>query len=93
MRIPTSLVLLSGLFLCQPTLAADIKNGKALLDANCFKCHDTSVYQRGDKGRIHSMAALKKQVRRCEQTLGLTWFDDQIDDVSQYLNATFYKFK
>ena len=88
-----SIALFTSLLLSQPALAADLKNGKALHDANCFKCHDTSVYQRGDEGRVHSIAALEKQVRRCEQTLGLTWFDDQVADVTHYLNATFYKFK
>ncbi len=26
-------------------------------------------------------------------TLGLKWFDEEIDDVTAYLNKTFYQFK
>ncbi|MFZ5619795.1 MAG: c-type cytochrome [Pseudomonadota bacterium] len=72
--------------------AADLKAGQALHDANCLKCHDSAVYTREDR-RVGSLAGLRKQVIRCEQSLGLTWFDDQIDDVVHYLNATYYKFQ
>lgn len=93
MRLTLSLALCCGVLASQATFAADLKNGKALHDGSCFKCHDTSVYQRGKDGRVQSLPALDKQVRRCEQTLGLTWFDDQVEDVTHYLNATFYKFE
>lgn len=72
--------------------AADLKAGQALHDANCLKCHDSAVYTRENR-RVGSLVGLRKQVVRCQQSLGLTWFDDQIDDVVQYLNATYYKFK
>jgi len=71
--------------------AADLRAGQALHDANCLKCHDSAVYTRDDR-RVGSPAGLRKQVIRCEQSLGLTWFDEQIDDVVHYLNATYYKF-
>ncbi len=71
--------------------AADLKAGQALHDANCLKCHDSAVYTRNDR-RVGSLAGLRKQVIRCEQSMGLTWFDEQIDDVVHYLNATYYKF-
>ena len=92
MHLNKSLLLISSILLSQPALA-DMKAGKALHDENCFKCHDQGVYQRGKDGRVHSYPALTQQVRRCEQTLGLTWFDDQVTDVADYLNATYYKFK
>jgi cytochrome c2 len=71
--------------------AADLTQGKTLLDKNCFSCHDTSVYTRSDR-RITSLPGLHKQVQRCEQSLGLTWFDEDIDNVSSYLNKQYYKF-
>lgn len=72
--------------------AADLQAGQALHDANCLKCHDSAVYTRGDR-RVGSLAGLRKQVIRCEQSLGLTWFDEQIDDVVHYLNTNYYKFQ
>lgn len=78
--------------------AADIERGKQLHEENCLKCHTSimggdpnSIYTREDR-RIGSLAALDKQVRRCKTSLGVSWPDDQIDDVVTYLNETFYKF-
>jgi hypothetical protein len=73
-------------------LAADVKNGKQLQQKNCMSCHDDSMYTR-DELRVKSLASLRTQVQRCESTLGLTWFDEETDDVTAYLNKSFYKFK
>lgn len=70
--------------------AADLKAGQALHDAHCMKCHDSSIYTREDR-RVTSLEGLRKQVARCELSLGLTWFDDQRENVVQYLNSTYYK--
>jgi cytochrome c553 len=70
--------------------AAD--NGATLHQEHCTSCHDDSVYTRKDR-RVTSLAGLKKQVRRCELSQGLKWFDEDVDDVVNYLNKTYYKFK
>ena len=74
-----------------PATAAD-DNGAVLHQENCTSCHDDSVYTRKDR-RVTSMAGLKKQVQRCELSLGLKWFEEDVDDVVSYLNSTYYKFK
>ena len=73
-------------------LAADIENGKKLQQKHCMSCHDDSMYTR-DERRVNNLASLRTQVQRCESTLGLTWFDEEVDDVTTYLNKSFYKFK
>lgn len=72
-------------------MAADISNGKSLQQKNCMSCHDDGVYTRSDR-RVTTMEGLTKQVKRCELSLGLQWFDDDINDVTGYLNESFYKF-
>ena len=72
--------------------AANLDNGKKLVDGNCTKCHDERVYTRPDR-RVTTLDGLNKQVRRCEQSLGLKWFDEEIDDVAAYLNETYYHLK
>jgi hypothetical protein len=42
---------------------------------------------------VTSLASLESQVRRCEQSLGLKWFEDDITDMAGYLNTHYYKFK
>ena len=72
--------------------AADPANGESLHDGNCFKCHGTEIYTRKDH-RVTSRPGLTKQVNRCQLALGLSWFDDEIEDTAEYLNAQFYHLK
>jgi cytochrome c553 len=72
--------------------AANLGNGKALVEANCTKCHNERVYTRPDR-RVTTLDGLNKQVRRCELSLGLKWFDEDIDDVAAYLNQNYYHLK
>lgn len=78
--------------------AANIERGKELHDGYCISCHasmlggdGTAIYTRVER-RIDSMEALQHQVRRCKTSLDASWPDDQVDDLLEYLNQTFYKF-
>jgi len=71
---------------------ADAERGQQLHDEHCMKCHDSGVYTRENR-RVADQAALVKQVKRCELNLGLRWFDSDINDVVQYLDQSYYKFK
>ncbi len=71
--------------------AADIGNGDDLHFENCTGCHDASVYTREDR-RVKSLSQLGTRVRFCKDAIGLTWFDDEVDDVIEYLNKTYYHF-
>ncbi len=75
-----------------PAGASDLAHGKQLKQTNCMSCHGDEMYTREDR-KITTREGLRNQVRRCELTLGLQWFDEDIDDVSGYLNNAFYKFK
>ncbi|MDH3631855.1 MAG: cytochrome c [Gammaproteobacteria bacterium] len=71
--------------------AADIDNGDDLHFTNCTGCHDDSVYTRENR-LVGSLPRLGAQVRFCKDSLGLTWFDDEVEDVIGYLNQTYYHF-
>ncbi len=71
--------------------AFDPDNGKQLVNSNCLECHGTEVYTRGDR-RVKTRKGLTTQVKRCEQALGLTWFDDEVEDTAEFLNNSYYKF-
>ena len=79
-------------FMAPPAGAADIEAGKQLVATHCYKCHGTEVYTRADR-RVTTLPQLHSQVRRCELSLGLTWFDQDIENVADYLNKEFYRFK
>ena len=71
--------------------AADIENGDDLHFEHCTGCHDSSVYTRENRN-VRSLERLGSQVRFCKNSLELTWFDDEVDDVIEYLNKNFYHF-
>ena len=86
---PIALCLLAGAL---PGYAADAAHGKTLQQDKCMSCHDNDVYTRKDR-KVKSLAGLKTQVQRCELALGLQWFNEDVDDVTTYLNDGFYHFK
>ncbi|HGG58977.1 MAG TPA: cytochrome c [Gammaproteobacteria bacterium] len=101
---PTTKTLSTLVFASLFTLTAqagetpDAAHGKALHDKNCTGCHTnmtggdgSALYTRSHR-KVTSKARLEAQVRRCEGNLKLDWFDDDIHDVVEYLNKTWYKF-
>ncbi len=72
--------------------------GKALIQQYCISCHASSfggdgsgIYTR-EYRKVRSMAGLKAQVTSCNTMLNLKWFDDEEQQVVQYLNAMYYHF-
>lgn len=80
-----------ALVLAFAAAAADIENGDDLHFENCTGCHQESVYIR-DHRNVGSMERLVLQVRFCKDTLELSWFDEDVDDVVEFLNQNYYRF-
>jgi hypothetical protein len=68
-----------------------IAHGEKAHSEHCVKCHTDSVYTRENR-RVKSIDALGKQVRRCRDNIGISWFDEDTDAVVQFLNQKYYKF-
>jgi hypothetical protein len=86
-----SIAILVLLNLALPAAAADIENGDDLHFENCTGCHDETVYTRENR-TVQSMQRLGLQVEFCKDTLELTWFDEDVDDVVEFLNRNYYLF-
>lgn len=80
-----------ALLLAGTAAQADSAAGKALHDKHCTKCHGADIYTRKDR-IVRNLEHLNKQVTRCQLSLGVNWFDDDIANVVEYLNANYYKF-
>jgi CxxC motif-containing protein (DUF1111 family) len=65
---------------------------KILHDGNCLSCHKPDIYTRAER-RVTSKEKLSTQVRMCVQQLQLTWFDEETESVTEYLNREFYNFE
>lgn len=96
-------LLLIGLLPALASLSASaadnaLSAGKKLVDAHCISCHASSyggdgsgIYTR-EYRKVRSLNGLKAQVTNCNTMLNLKWFDDEEQQVVQYLNHTYYHF-
>lgn len=57
----------------------------------CLDCHGTSVYLPPQR-KINSLEALRKDVRRWGDYYAPALSEQDIEDVTAYLNRDFYKF-
>jgi len=71
--------------------AADIENGDDLHFENCTGCHQENIYTRENRN-VRSMERLGLQVRFCKDSLELSWFDEDVDDVVEFLKQNYYHF-
>ncbi len=96
-NIMTTFLVIAGLLLSTASSVAfaegNIANGKKLFTGSkCNQCHTSSVFTKPDR-KVTSLPKLEKQVRLCDSNLNTNWFDDEIIDVTAYLNKQYYKFK
>jgi len=72
--------------------------GQTLHDEKCIACHQSmtnnqpsTVYTRSDR-KVKTYPALQARVKMCANNVGATWFDDEIEAVTQYLDTQYYHF-
>jgi len=66
-------------------------DGEALYQKSCTKCHSTSVHTRTDR-TVKSLDSLKNRVAKCNANVGTNLTNDEVDAISNHLNAKYYKF-
>jgi mono/diheme cytochrome c family protein len=65
--------------------------GEMLYQNHCIACHTTQVHWR-DQRLAKDWPSLRAQIRRWERNTGLTWSDEDVESVGQYLNQLYYQF-
>ena len=70
----------------------DVDHGKSIHDTKCMGCHDNRQYTRPNR-IIHTFEDLHARVEFCDTASNANFSFNDIDDVVEYLNVTFYKFK
>ena len=65
--------------------------GELLYSAHCSTCHAAEIHWRA-KTLATDWRSLKAQVRRWQGNIGLGWSEDEITDVTRYLNTGYYHF-
>jgi hypothetical protein len=78
--------------LCVPAQAQDLERGKLLYETHCNECHYERVHQRL-RSDVKGLDDLRDTVwRRSRETKRRTFSLDEIEDITQYLNASHYRF-
>lgn len=80
-------------------LLGDAENGGKVLDEKCSGCHvnmygndGSEIYTREDH-KIKTVEGLMQQVQFCnENTQNGALSEDTVDDITAYLNETFYQY-
>lgn len=57
----------------------------------CLSCHDTSLYV-SSRRKIESLSALHREVERWGDYYNPALSEQDVNDVTAYLNTAFYKF-
>ncbi|SCK13544.1 hypothetical protein VAR608DRAFT_0801 [Variovorax sp. HW608] len=72
--------------------AAAQSRGELLYTTHCIACHTTQVHWR-DRRLATDWNSLRAQVTRWQGVGSLSWSDEDIGAVTQYLNERYYGFK
>jgi mono/diheme cytochrome c family protein len=72
--------------------AVEFDRGEALYENQCSSCHNPQVHAPGQTRRVTTLAQLRARVAAWSIHSGLEWTDQEINDVTNYLNRRFYRF-
>jgi len=87
---PCIALALAMLWLAAPAAAGDPDRGRALYEARCVECHDTTVHRR-EARKAATFEGVLAQVSRWNASLGGAWTAAEIEDVAVYLNWRYYR--
>ena len=84
------------IFFCTHTLVHaqpkhEGQRGKLLYETHCNACHTSKIHWREQK-LATDWVSLKAEVSRWQASIGLSWSEEEITDVTHYLNAAHYDF-
>ena len=95
-----SALLISQQAIALATLLSDANNGGKVLDERCTACHvnmfggdGSAIYTREDRS-VNTVEGLMARVEVCNvNTQNSELNANQLDDITAYLNETFYRFE
>ena len=72
--------------------AMEFDRGEALYENHCSTCHDPQTHVAGEARHVTTMADLRARVAAWSVHSGLNWSDEDVNDVTDFLNRRFYRF-
>lgn len=80
-----------AIFASGSVLAENFERGQELFEDQCGGCHNNFVSLNKDS-KIKTMSALRERIVSWAAHTGSEWGNSEFDDVSYYLNKSFYHF-
>ena len=74
-----------------PSQATDASRGKLLYENSCGTCHESTLHLR-ERRKARSFDQVQVQVTRWSAAAKAQWTLEEIQDVTDYLNATYYRY-
>ena len=71
--------------------SANPERGRLLYENHCRSCHESNVHIRQTQA-AKSLKAVRTEVVRWQGVLALQWNGEDVGDVAEYLNATWYHY-
>ncbi len=84
-------LLLGSLVSTPGVLGASPERGESLYLNHCLSCHESTAHIRENR-RAMTRAEVRRWVARWSVQLELGWGPNEVDDVTAYLNRTYYRF-
>lgn len=85
-------LLLALAFASLPAAAQDAGRGKLLYETHCGGCHYERVHERDrDKSAVRTLSDLRDQVASRAQQTGRPFTLEDLEDVAEYLNRSYYR--
>ena len=72
--------------------AAEFDRGQALYENHCSSCHDPHAHIAGEARHVATLADLRARVAAWSVHSGLNWSEEDVNDVTDFLNRRFYRF-
>lgn len=85
-------ILVLGMVAAPALSQESFSRGQALYEHHCQSCHEDWAHTREGR-KVGSMNALRRSVAAWSVHAGLGWNDEDIGDVADYLDRTFYRFE
>lgn len=97
-RVPQRLIASAAVFAAfllgaraAPSMAEEFSRGQALYENHCQSCHADWAHTRSGR-KVTSLNELHRRVASWSIHAGLDWSDEEVEDVTEYLEANFYRF-
>lgn len=94
-RVGSTAAAISALILCAYAASAaaeEFSRGQALYENHCQSCHADWAHTRSGR-KVTSLDELRQRTTSWSVHTGLGWSDEEIGDVVDYLERTFYRFE